>query len=331
MRYRRLGASGFKVSVLSFGAWQIGDTDFWGPHDPIRAEATVQAAIDAGINLFDTAEMYGQGESERALGRALGKRRSEVYIASKVSPEHCAPGLLRAACESSLERLGTDYLDLYQVHWPPRNLPFGEVYAEMSRLKDEGKIRAIGVSNFGPQDLMDWQHTGETVSNQVGYNFIFRAVEYAIAPACRKTSVGMLAYMPLMQGLLAGRWNSVEDIPLMRRRTRHFAAHREGVRHGERGCEGLLLETLTELADFADDLHRSMASVSLAWLMAQPGVTSVIVGGRDPEQLTRNLEAVDLYLGPAVMARLNEISGPLKNRLGANADMWQSGDGARIR
>lgn len=331
MEFRPLGSSGFNVSVLSFGAWQIGDTDFWGPHDQRRAEATVGTAIDEGINLFDTAEMYGKGESERALGKALGNRRKEIFIASKVSPEHCAPQTLRAACEASLSRLNTDYIDLYQVHWPPREFPFTEVHGELTRLREEGKIRAFGVSNYGPQDLREWLQMGPLVSNQLGYNMAFRAIEYEIMPLCRKNNIGILAYMPLMQGLLAGRWKKAEEIPIMRRRTRHFAGHRDAVRHGEHGCEELFFETLAELANLALHLRISMAAMSLAWLMAQPGITSVIVGARDPEQMLDNLDAAELYLGPAVVARLNEITGPLKNRLGANADMWQTSAHARIR
>ncbi|MBW7865648.1 MAG: aldo/keto reductase [Candidatus Hydrogenedentes bacterium] len=119
MIYRPLGPSGMNVSVISFGAWQIGDDDFWGPDERADAKRTVQEALDAGVNFFDTAEAYGKGESERVLGKCLGSRRREVLLASKVSTENCAPDRLRAACEGSLKRLGTDYLDLYQVHWPP--------------------------------------------------------------------------------------------------------------------------------------------------------------------------------------------------------------------
>jgi aryl-alcohol dehydrogenase-like predicted oxidoreductase len=331
MQYRELGRSGFRVSVLSFGAWQLGDPRFWGPHDEGAAVTAVNEAIDDGINLFDTAEWYGDGESERVLGKVLGARRAEVLIASKVSPEHCAPARLREACEASLTRLGTDYIDLYQIHWPFHDVLFEDAFAELAALRDEGKIRAVGVSNYGVKDLDAWLGTGDAVSNQLGYNILFRAIEYDVAPACRRHGLGIMAYMPLMQGLLAGRWHTVEDIPVMRRRTRHFSREREGTRHGEAGCEALLMRTVTELRNFARAIGVPMATMCLCWLLAQPGVATAIIGARNPEQVRRNLQAGDLDIGPAAIAQLNEISYPLKSQLGRNADMWLSGADNRIR
>jgi aryl-alcohol dehydrogenase-like predicted oxidoreductase len=234
---------------------------------------------------------------------------------------------------------------LYQIHWRFSDEPFmdnrgeivpgvatfGEACGEMQRLKEEGKIRAIGVSNFGETDLGSWLLHGECVSDQLGYNLLFRAPEYEVIPACRRSGVGVLAYMPLMQGLLAGRYERVEDIPPPRRRSRHFSRDREGTRHGERGCEDLLLYTLHELQGFAEQLGRPLAQVAIAWLMAQPGVTSVIVGARKVAHVASAVEAAGLVLGPAEIARLNEITAPLKRRLGRNADMWQNAIDSRVR
>ncbi len=257
MHYRRLGSSDFDVSVLALGAWQFGDPSYWGDTPEKKIQATVDRALDAGINLFDTAEMYGNGESERALGKALGSRRDDVFIASKVVPEHCAPGALRKACENSLRRLNTSAIDLYQVHWPIRDTPIGEVYGVLERLRDEGKVRAAGVSNFGVQDLTEWCDVGDCVSNQLGYNLLFRAVEWDILPACRAKGVGVLAYMPLMQGLLSGRWTVPDEVPTQRRRTRHFSRDRDGTRHGEAGCETETFQALDGLRKIADDLGQS--------------------------------------------------------------------------
>jgi len=331
MQYRPLGTSGLEVSTLAFGAWQLADPDYWGSDAQADGQAAVDAALDAGITLFDTAEAYGNGESERALGKALGARRDDVLIASKVSETHCAPEGLRAACEASLERLGTDRIDLYQVHWACRDVPFEAAYAELARLEDEGKIRALGVSNFGCEDLGAWMAHGTCVSNQLGYNWAFRAVEHEIAPACLEHGVGIVAYMPLLQGILAGRWKTVEEIPAARRRTRHFAATRPGTRHGEAGCEALLLEALQGLEAVAADLGQSPATIALAWLLAQPGVTSVLVGARNPRQLERNAPATDLVLDPAAIERLDHLSQPMKAHFGPNADLWQSGEDVRIR
>lgn len=331
MQYRQLGSSNLNVSVLSFGAWQLGDTAYWGADPDADGQAAVDAAIDAGINLFDTAESYGGGESEKALGRCLGAKRGDVFIASKVSPSHCAPADLRASCEASLLRLGTDVIDLYQVHWPIRDVPLADTCGELERLKEEGKIRAIGLSNYGPLDLADWFDAGTAVANQLGYNMLFRAVEYEVVPACQERDMGVLAYMPVFQGLLAGKWQSVDDVPANRRRTRHFACHREGVRHGEAGCEELTMNTLAEIGAVARELDQPMAIVATAWLLAKPGVTTAIVGGRNPRQVQRNLAAAELGLGDATMARLDEITKPLKQYFGPNCDMWQPKEKSRIR
>lgn len=332
MEYRRLGDSELDVSVLSFGAWQIGDPNYWGPDGQADADAVVKAAIDAGINFFDTAEGYGDGESERQLGKALGNHRKDVCVASKVSPRNCTPEKLRSSCEATLQRLGTDYLDLYQVHWPFQGVSAEDVFREFTRLQQEGKIRYIGVSNFGPTDLLRsaLQHA-PVVSNQVGYNLVFRAIEYEIAPICQREGVGILAYMPLMQGLLAGRWSRPEDVPVVRRRTRHFSSSREQTRHQEDGCEQLLFDTLGKIARVAQQEGMTMATLSLAWLMARPGVTSVIVGCRRSEQLERNLEAVDVKLRQEVIDQLDGLTRPLKEHLGANADMWLGGEESRIQ
>lgn len=331
MHYRRLGSSDFDVSVLAFGAWQIGDPSYWGDTPEKGIQETIDHALEAGVNLFDTAEMYGNGDSERALGKALGSRRDDVLIASKVVPEHCAPDKLRKACEDSLRRLNTSVIDLYQIHWPVRDVPIEDVYGALERLRDEGKVRAIGVSNFGVQDLTDWLEVGDCVSNQLGYNLLFRAIEWDILPACHAKMVGVLAYMPLMQGLLSGRWTTPDDVPVQRRRTRHFSCDRDGTRHGEAGCETATFEALNEIHRIADDLGQSMATVALAWLLARPGITSIMVGGRNPEQLSRNLAATELALDQATIDELDRITDPLKLHFGINADLWQSGSDSRIQ
>ncbi|MFP4172322.1 MAG: aldo/keto reductase [Candidatus Hydrogenedentota bacterium] len=332
MEYRRLGDSELDVSVLAFGAWQIGDPNYWGPDGQADADAVVKAAMDAGINFFDTAEGYGGGESERQLGKALGNRRKNVYVASKVSPKNCAPGRLRQSCEASLQRLRTDYLDLYQVHWPFHGIRAEDVYEEFARLQEEGKIRYIGVSNFGPTSLLrSALQQAPVISNQIGYNLIFRAIEYEILPMCQRHGLGVLAYMPLMQGLLAGRWSRVDDVPIVRRRTRHFASSRQQTRHQEDGCEQLLFQTLGKIARVAQQEEMSMAMLSLAWLMARPGVSSVIVGCRHSKQLERNVEAVGIKLRQEVIDQLDELTRPIKEHLGANADMWLGGEESRIQ
>ncbi len=331
MKYRTLGSSQLEVSVISFGAWQIGDPEYWGPAAIEAAADTVAAAIDTGITLFDTAELYGDGESERQLGRALRSRRNDVLIATKARMEYCAPDKIRWSCEESLKRLGTDFIDLFQVHWPNHDVPFEKTYAELERLRQEGKIREIGVSNFGPTDLDNWMAVGQCVSNQLGYNLLFRGIEDELVHVCRKHNVGILVYMPLMQGILAGKWKTVEEIPAKRRRSRHFSCERAGTRHGEPGHEQLMLETLGQIEELANRIDTPMASVALAWLIAQPGVSSVIVGGRSREQVEQNSAAAALVLDDAIIAELNSITNPLKQQLGPNLDLWEAEAKSRIR
>ena len=329
MQYRKLGSSGLKVSVLSMGTWQLADTGYWGPSE--RGADAVKAAIDNGINLFDAAELYAKGESEKALGRALGPDRDRVLIASKVSVSNCAPDKVRMACEGTLRRLGTDRIDLYQVHWPSRDVPFPDTFGALTKLKEDGKIREIGLSNFGKTDLREWMSLGTAVSNQLGYNLLFRAIEHEIVPACLQYGFGILVYMPLMQGILSGKWQCVDEIPVQRRRSRHFSSTREGTRHREEDREALTFNTLRQLIQLADEIGQELATVAIAWILGKPGIVSVIVGGRRPEQVQRNIAAAELVLAPGIVERLDSITEPLKKSLGNNADMWDGDANSRIR
>ncbi len=331
MEYRRLGATDLKVSVLTLGVWQLGDSEYWGPVEAKEAEATVRAAIDSGVNLFDTAEWYGAGRSEEVLGQALGGRRKDVLLASKVSPQNCSSEGVRKACEASLARLRTDVIDVYQVHWPNPEIPFEETYSALERLQKEGKIRAIGVSNFGPEDLTAWLSVGACASNQIGYNLLFRAAEWALLPACVEQGVGVLVYMPLMQGILSGRWKGIDEIPAKRRRTRHFASTREGTMHHEAGAEELLMATLRELEALAQSTGTGLADLAIAWVASRSGVTSVIAGAGKPDQVVKNAAAASLRLADDVARQMDAITAPLKQALGSNLDMWKSGKEARIR
>ena len=333
MKYYSLGDSDLEVSVIGFGAWQIGDPDYWGPDAQTDGERAVHKAIDLGINFFDTAELYGNGESERALGMFLGDKRDDVIVASKVGVQNCAPDLLRKSCEDTLRRLDSDHIDLYQIHWPSREVPFEDTFLELKKLQKEGKIRYIGLSNFGKQDLAEWLKvsSGECVSNQLPYNLLFRAIEFDILPDCLDHNIGIIPYVPLLQGLLTGRWKNVEEVPPNRRRYRHFDGTREGCRHGEEGCESLLMDVLSDINDLADGLHIPMATLAIAWLIAQPGVATVPVGTRVPKQITRNIEAADIDLNPETIEQLNTITKPLKQHLGTNVDLWENKENSRIR
>lgn len=281
------------------------------------------------MNFFDTAEGYGAGDSEALLGRGLRGIRERAIIATKASPTHHEPAKLRAACEESLRLLGTDYLDLYQLHWPSREVPFADTWGAMEELIAEGKVRAAGVSNWGPRDLDELLRSGRPASNQVSYSLLFRAIEYEILPRCREEQIAILCYMPLMQGLLAGKFASADEVPPGRARSRHFSGDRPQARHGEPGFEEETFAAVRAIREIADGLGAPMAQVAIAWDLAQPGVGSVITGIRNPEQARANAAAADFELPPDALEALTRVTEPLKCLLGPNADMWQSD--SRIR
>jgi aryl-alcohol dehydrogenase-like predicted oxidoreductase len=289
-------------------------TGTFGEQDDQESIDTVHAAIDAGVNFFDTAEGYGDGHSEEVLGRALEGRRDEVVLASKVSPSNLAADDLEASLEATLDRLGTDCLDLYQVHWPNHDIPFEETASVLERLRIEGKIRYWGVSNFGKVDLQECvTAAGHPVINQVPYSLLWRVIEHDIVPLCVQNEVGILCYSPLAQGILTGKFDDAEDIPADRQRTRYC----------KDGRTELTFQVVDELQAVAQELNQPMARVALSWLVDRQGVTSVIAGMRTPEQAEQNARAGDLELPEDAAGRLTRASAPLLNDLDDNPDMWR--------
>ncbi len=331
MHYRQLGQTDLKVSAVAMGCWAIVGDNTWGPQDEVEAITTMQTALGAGVNFFDTAEGYGGGYSEQLLGRALAGRRSEAIIASKVSQANLTPAQVRAACERSLENLSSDTIDLYQIHWPSRTVAFAETMAELEKLRDEGKIRYIGVSNFGKGDMTEMLEIAPFQSNQLPYSLLWRAVEYEIQPLCVEHQVSILPYSPLQQGLLTGKFASADNVPEGRARTRHFSGQREQTRHGETGAEAETFTAIQEIRNLSAEIGQPMERVALAWLLYQPGVTSVLAGARSPQQLLANAAAADLELSPDTLARLDEISAPLKSIFGKEPDMWSPQGESRYR
>jgi myo-inositol catabolism protein IolS len=324
MKYQTLGRSDITVSAVSMGCWALSGGWRWGHQDDADSIAAVRTALDVGVNLFDTAAAYGDGYSELILGRALAGRRHQAVIATKVSPSHLSRDALQQACERSLRQLDTDYIDLYQVHWPSRSVPIAETVEALEKLREQGKIRAIGVSNFGAQDLSDLLTIGRCEADQLPYNLLCRAIEYGIRQKCIDEDIGILCYIPLLQGLLAGTFSSPDEVPEARARTRHFSGDRPRARHGEPGCEAETFAAIEKIRHISDRMHEPMAKVAIAWLLHQPGVTSVIAGSRNPDQIRRNAEAANLELPPEVIDELTEATEEVKRKLGSNPDMWQS-------
>ncbi|MBI5684022.1 MAG: aldo/keto reductase [Verrucomicrobia bacterium] len=324
MLYRKLGQTDLNVSVVCQGTWSVATKDaFWDGQDRGDSLAAIRAGLDAGVNFFDTAPAYGNGESEEILGEALGSHRGEVIVATKVAPTDLEPDKLRQSCERSLRALRSDYIDLYQIHWPSKTLPLEPAWRTLEALRREGKIRHIGVSNFGRSFLGEVSQLGRAESNQLPYSLIWRAVEFDIQPLCVANEMGILCYSPLAQGLLTGKFQTAGEVPEKRARTRLFSASRKMTRHGEPGFEQETFAALADIRRVSDELGQPMGRVALAWLLAQPGVTSAIVGARNAAQAIENAAAAELRLDADVIARLSAITEPLKHKLGSNADPWE--------
>lgn len=328
MKYRKLGNSSLEVSVVTLGCMTFTGDSNWGPQDEKDSVETVRAAYDAGITFYDTAEGYADGMTEALLGKALGADRKRVMIASKVSASNLTKEKLLASCEASLKRLGTDYLDLYQIHWPSREIPIEETMDALLRLKEQGKIREIGVSNYGVLDLDTVLTYNVVVSNQLAYNMLFRGIEYSVLPKCMENGIGVLTYSSLAQGLLSGKYKTADDFPVGRARTKIFSKNREGARHGLDGCEDLAFAAIDKIRSICADIGEDMADVALAWSLAQPGITSVIAGGRTAAQALQNAKGADITLASDVLSALNKATETVKAHLGDDADPWAFG---RIR
>ena len=324
MEYRKLGNTDIQVSTIALGCWPFAGGVVWGDQDDDVSIATVHTALEAGINFFDTAEGYEHGHSERVLGRGLVGRRQDAVIATKVSANHLRPDDLFAACEQSLRNLQTDYVDLYQIHWPNHEVPLAESVGALIRLREQGKIRAIGVSNFGVGDLSDLVDLTACSSDQLPYSLLWRVIEPEIRPLCEAHDVGIICYSPLAQGLLADRYASADEVPDGLARTRLYAGTRPLAQHGEPGCETEVFESLGTIRSIVSEVGQPMASVALAWVRQQPCVTSVLVGARSPEEVRLNQPAFELTLAPSVSESLTAATEAVKAKLGINPDPWMS-------
>jgi aryl-alcohol dehydrogenase-like predicted oxidoreductase len=310
LQYRELGSTGISVSVIAYGAWQIGGFPFWQTKGDEVSMQSIQAALETGINFFDTAPVYGFGHSERILGRALKKARDKTVIATKcgllwhaergdqiyrcLKPE----SVIREA-ENSLQRLGTDYIDLYQIHWPCPGDPVEPAIEAMTKLKEQGKIRAIGVSNFDLPLLKTAMDAGPVVSLQPKYNLLERNAEKELLPFCGENGIGAIVYSPLASGLLTGKYD----------RNAAFGDWR-----GTSGFGIFKKETIGKAFDDIDKLKRgaekqgiSLAHLAINWVLANKNVTSAIVGVKDEAQLRDSVKCLECTLSEEELRHAADI------------------------
>ena len=318
----QLNKTEITVSRIAFGCMSTVKNPTYDGIEHRDAIAAIHAAMDAGITLFDTAPGYGDGASEILLGEAMRGRRDRAIIATKAGGDTISADEIERDCEVSLERLQTDYIDLYQIHWPRRVVPLEESMRALDRLREKGKVRAIGVSNFGPNDMAESLKAVDYATNQVAYSLLMRAPEKGIGDLCLAHDVGLLCYSPIAQGLLTGRFRSADDVPDLRARTRHFADSRPLARHGQPGCEKETFAAIAKIQQISDEIGEPMAVVALAWLLHQPIVTSVLAGASNTKQVLSNVRALDVTLTPEHLAQLDEATADVKQCLGDNMDCW---------
>jgi aryl-alcohol dehydrogenase-like predicted oxidoreductase len=295
MKTRQLGTNGPQLTELGFGAWAIGGPwEYgWGKTDDNASIDAIHTALDLGINWIDTAAVYGLGHSEEIVGKAVQGKRDKVFIATKCAQvwdekgnvrTHLGPPSMRREIEASLRRLQTEYIDLYQVHWPDRDTPVEDSWHEMAKFKKEGKVRYIGVSNFGVDLLERCERIAHVQSLQPIYNMLERGIEPEIIPYCKAHGIGIVAYSPMQSGLLTGSFD-IRNLPPDDWRITHSEKFREP--KFSRGVG--LVENLRPLAA---TYGKSVGQLAINWVLRNDAVTSAIVGAKTATQVRQNVGAV---------------------------------------
>jgi aryl-alcohol dehydrogenase-like predicted oxidoreductase len=317
MQLRALGMSDFKISLILMGTWQAGK-EMWVGIDDAKSTRAVQAAFEAGITTFDTAAAYGKGHSERILGAALAGVRTDVILASKVFANRLQFNQVIKSCHQSLKNLKTDYIDLYQIHWPAgafgtRAVPIEETLAAMNELKEQGKIRAIGVSNFSCAQLEEATQYARIDSIQSPYSLFWRHIEGDIMSYCRENNISILAYSPMAQGLLTGKFTQNHKFEKGDHRKKNRLFSPDNFRRAQKALDGL--------RPIAEKNAASLGQLALAWVISHAG-TCAIAGARSADQVFANARAADLILSENDLARMDEIGRIVTHYLDENPVMW---------
>jgi aryl-alcohol dehydrogenase-like predicted oxidoreductase len=318
LRYRPLGQTGMNVSTLCLGTMMFGPI---GNPDPADCARIVHAALDGGINLVDTADMYSDGESETIVGEALKGRRDEVILATKghfpvATEDRNRRGNSRrhltAAVEDSLRRLQTDWIDLYQVHRPDPDTAIDETLATLDDLCAAGKIRAYGCSTFPADQLVDAWHTARALAvapfrtEQPSYSLLQRQIERAELPVCERYRMGVLVWSPLAAGWLSGHVR--RDTPIGQ--TQHRPSIQANIFDSEREEHQHKLDAVEQLSELASDIQLTLPQMAIAFTQSHPAVTSTVLGPRTMDQLTSLLDCSELALDNALLDRIDEITAP---------------------
>ncbi|OON67723.1 aldo/keto reductase [Hymenobacter sp. CRA2] len=314
MEYQELGESGLTVSRIAFGSWAAGGW-MWGGTEQNDAVGAIRAAYDLGVTSIDTAPIYGQGLSEEIVGEAIkGLPRDKVQILTKFGMrwdlaepkgdfgfktkdndgrdldvyKYAARESIIKECEDSLRRLGTDYIDLYQIHWPDVTTPIHETMEAVQRLIEQGKVRAAGVSNYSAAQMEEAEQTLKLASNQVPYSMVRRDIEQDVVPYCLQHHKAILAYSPLQLGLLTGKIKPGQDFGEGDLRTTHRLFTPDNVTR--------VNAFLDKLRPLAEEKNASLGQLVIRWTLAQPGITVALVGARNAQQAEQNARAIEVQL-----------------------------------
>jgi aryl-alcohol dehydrogenase-like predicted oxidoreductase len=322
MEYRQLGESDLKVSAITFGAWAIGGW-MWGGTEHNDAVRAIHASVDEGVTSIDTAPVYGQGLSEELTGDALkGLDRSKIQVMTKFGMrwdltlgslafkskdnsgkdidvyKYAGKESVILECENSLRRLGTDYIDLYQIHWPDVTTPIDETFEAVLRLKEQGKIREAGVSNYNVEQMKAADKVVKLASNQVPFSMVEREIEKELVPYCIENKKGILAYSPLQRGILSGKMKP---------------GHHFGEGDNRPATKAYQPENLNRINAFLDQIKpmaesksATLAQLVIRWTLERPGITVALVGARNAEQAIQNARAINIKLSAEEIKFIND-------------------------
>jgi aryl-alcohol dehydrogenase-like predicted oxidoreductase len=307
LEYTTLGKTTSKVSRITFGCWEMGGAQWEHTSDEINTNA-IHKALENGVTSFDTAEGYGGGHSEEVLGKALEGRRSECFLATKVSKTNLRAADLRKSLTASLKRLRTDYADLYYIHWPNSEIPLEETMAELVKLQQEGLIRHIGASNFSKPLIEEALKIGRIEAIQPEYSLLQRDIEAEVLPFCRDQSISVMSYSSIAKGILTGAFHfggvKLKETDFRSPRRLFLPEHLEK--------EKELLDVMKEIADRG---HVVISQVAISWLLRQEGLTSAIVGTQSEKHLMENIESFKCSLSPQDIARLSDVSARVLKKI----------------
>ncbi len=310
MEYRKLGKSSLNVSVIGFGAWGIGGIPFWQNQGDRKAQHAIIRAVERGINFFDTAPVYGFGHSEILLGKTLKSMRNQVLIASKCGlswTSHAVGNIYRDSrratilneIDCSLKRLQTDWIDLYQIHWPDLKTPFEESIGTLLNLQKSGKIREFGVSNFSLSQLSECNGIAPVTALQNEYSLLNRSIERELLPYCLDQDIGILAYSPLGSGILTNKYDEQTKFTDWRGK-KHFPQF-----HGEAFRKNI--QKVKKLAQLEVVTGHSCAEMALNWIITKSGVVTALTGIYDPAHVITSCKALNWGLDMKTKARIERI------------------------